>query len=87
MFKENKIQETISYFYDKFPLHIVNFSREIIAKASDLRNRYQLHFWDGIIIASALSVNCKIVYSEDMHDGLVVEEKLRIVNPFKKQQA
>ena len=36
---------------------------------------------DGIIIASALEANCDILYSEDMHNGLI-ENSLKIVNPF-----
>jgi len=36
----------------------------------------------GIIIASALEANCDILYSENMHNGLIIENSLKIVNPF-----
>jgi predicted nucleic acid-binding protein len=35
-------------------------------------------------VASALENNCSILYTEDMQDGQVVEESLKIVNPFSK---
>jgi predicted nucleic acid-binding protein len=35
-----------------------------------------------MIVAAALLAGCDVLYSEDMHDGLVIEERLRIVNPF-----
>jgi len=54
-----------------------------IERADELINRYDFQLFDGIIVASALEAGCDILYSEDMHDGLIVEETLTIVNPFK----
>jgi predicted nucleic acid-binding protein len=53
-----------------------------IVKAFEVSVRYQVSHWDGLIIASALSANCTTLYSEDMQHGLVIENKLAIVNPF-----
>ncbi|MFW5990199.1 MAG: hypothetical protein ACOCP1_02230 [Campylobacterales bacterium] len=39
-------------------------------------------FYDALIIATALENRCAIVYSEDMQDGLIVDEKIKIINPF-----
>jgi predicted nucleic acid-binding protein len=47
--------------------------------------RYQLSVYDGLIAAAALEAGCNILWSEDMHDGLLIDEKLRIVNPFGPQ--
>jgi len=33
-------------------------------------------------VASALEANCHIFYSEDLHHGLVVENRMEIINPF-----
>jgi predicted nucleic acid-binding protein len=46
-------------------------------------NKYQLSWWDSLIVAAALENNCEILYSEDMQDGLVIEKRLTIVNPFR----
>lgn len=53
-----------------------------IESALQLLKRYQYSFWDSLIIASALENNCTILYSEDMQDRQVIENKLTIVNPF-----
>ena len=37
--------------------------------------------YDGLIVAAALLAGCKTLYSEDMHDGLVIEG-LTIRNPY-----
>lgn len=44
--------------------------------------RYTLSLYDGLMIAAAVQADCDVLYSEDMHDGLVVADRLRIVNPF-----
>ncbi len=49
---------------------------------SDLRSRYPFSFWDGLIVASALSADAEVLYSEDMQNGLLIENSLKIVNPF-----
>ena len=47
-----------------------------------MAERYRLSIWDGQIVAAALIADCDVLYSEDMHDGLVIDGKLRIENPF-----
>ncbi|CAN7233739.1 PIN domain-containing protein [Caballeronia sp. LjRoot29] len=47
-----------------------------------ISERYGLSVYDAMIAAAALLAGCDVLYSEDMHDGLVIEERLRIVNPF-----
>lgn len=47
-----------------------------------LAERYSLSVYDGMIVAAALAGKCDILWSEDMHDGLVVDGRLRIINPF-----
>ena len=52
--------------------------------AQELIERYDFQTFDAIIVASALESNCTVLYSEDMQHNLLVEKKLRILNPFKK---
>lgn len=47
-----------------------------------LAARYQLQWWDSLLVAAALSLDCHTLYSEDMHAGLVIDDQLTIVNPF-----
>jgi predicted nucleic acid-binding protein len=50
--------------------------------AFDVRGKYNISYWDSLVVASALEQECEILYSEDMQDGLILEDKLKIVNPF-----
>jgi predicted nucleic acid-binding protein len=47
-----------------------------------LAERYQLSIYDSMIAASALQAGCDTLWSEDMQHGMVVDGRLRIVNPF-----
>lgn len=48
-----------------------------------LAQRYGLSVYDAMIAASALLGNCRTLYSEDMQHGLSIDQRLRIVNPFR----
>jgi len=41
-----------------------------------------LSSYDCLIIASALEANCKYLFSEDMQHGQIIENTLKIINPF-----
>ena len=46
-----------------------------------LQNRFQLSFWDAMIVASALQLGCQVPWSEDLNPAQV-DEQLSVVNPF-----
>ena len=47
-----------------------------------LAERYDLSVYDAMIVSSALIAECTILYTEDMQDGLRVEGRVLIRNPF-----
>ena len=47
-----------------------------------LAAKYQLSVYDAMIVSAALLAGCTTLWTEDMHDGLLVEDRLRVVNPF-----
>ena len=47
-----------------------------------LAERYGFSVYDSMIVAAALIAGCTTLWTEDMHDGLLVEGQLRLVNPF-----
>lgn len=49
-----------------------------------ISNRYGLSIYDAMIVASALIAGCDTLISEDMQDGLIIDGRLRIVNPFRQ---
>jgi predicted nucleic acid-binding protein len=48
-----------------------------------IAERYGLSIYDAMIAASALQADCDTLWSEDMHDGLIIENRLHISNPFR----
>ena len=60
------------------PLTITSFERGVA-----ISRKYMLSFYDAMIVSAALLSGCDVLYSEDMQDGLLVENELRIRNPLK----
>jgi predicted nucleic acid-binding protein len=48
-----------------------------------LAERYGLSTRDAMIAASALHADCDTLWSGDMQDGIVLDDRLRIVNPLR----
>ena len=48
-----------------------------------IAERYKLSVYDAMIAASAMLSGCETLYSEDMQDGLLIGNQLRICNPFR----
>lgn len=80
-FDEERIKSIIQSLYNR--CQVVEFNLTILESASNLRTQYHLSFWDSLIVSSALSVGADILYSEDMQDGLIVANRLTLINPFK----
>ena len=55
---------------------------EIHSDALAIAERYGFRIFDALMIASALHGGCEILWSEDMQDGMVIDGRLRIANPF-----
>lgn len=55
---------------------------DTIRLAWETKKRYQLSYWDGLIVASAIQSGCQTLYTEDLSDGMVIDKSLHITNPF-----
>ena len=77
---EADVRKLIRTFYRKYI--VVELNLGILLQASDLRVAYYFSFWDSLVVASALMVGASVLYSEDMHDGLTVNNQLSISNPL-----
>jgi predicted nucleic acid-binding protein len=55
---------------------------EIHEHALIIAERHDIRIYDALILASGLATNCDILYTEDLQDGQVIEERLTIRNPF-----
>ena len=52
-----------------------------VLDAIHLQGRYQLSFWDAMIITSALQLGCGTVWSEDLNPGQSYQQ-VTVLNPF-----
>ena len=76
----NDVENVILEFDDIF--EIVDFDLKTQIKALRLKSKYNLQFYDALIVATALENKCEILYSEDMQHNILIEDKLKIINPF-----
>jgi predicted nucleic acid-binding protein len=51
----------------------------------DIAGKTGYHIYDSMMLAAALEAECTIFYTEDLHDGQVIEG-LTIRNPFRKHR-
>ena len=78
-YTEAEIQQTIRNFQARYPILYV--TADIIRYASILRESHSFSYWDSLIIATAINADCSVVYSEDMQNGLHIDN-LTIINPL-----
>lgn len=62
------------------PVHPVTIDTHETALA--LAERHNFSIWDAMIVAAALETDCDTLWSEDMQAGMVIDGRLRILNPF-----
>ncbi|MFT4256940.1 MAG: PIN domain-containing protein [Pseudoxanthomonas sp.] len=61
---------------------IVPLTEEAWEQGRYIAERYQLQVYDAMIVSAALQVGAQTLYSEDLHAGLLIEGRLKVVNPF-----
>jgi len=65
-------------------LRVVPITVETHEAGLALAERYLLSTYDAMIAAAALQTGCTTLWSEDMRHGVVLENQLRILNPFRE---
>jgi predicted nucleic acid-binding protein len=78
--QKQELMNIYSSWLEKCSVHPVILST--IKLAQNLVTKYDFQIFDGIIVAAALEADCDILYSEDMQDGQIIENMLKIKNPF-----
>jgi predicted nucleic acid-binding protein len=77
-------QETrgfLSSLHDLLTVHPITIDTHELGLA--LAERHHLGIYDALIAASALLAECDRLWSEDMQDGMAIDKRLRVVNPFR----
>lgn len=62
-------------------LQVATIPPSLVERAVDLHERFQLRYWDALIIATAKHEGCDEVLSEDMNHGQNYDG-VRVTNPF-----
>jgi predicted nucleic acid-binding protein len=63
-------------------LEVKPITIEIHDVGINLAEQYQLSVYDSMIVSAALSAECDTLLSEDLQDGLLINGRLRVLNPF-----
>jgi predicted nucleic acid-binding protein len=66
---------------DYLAWHVVVNGGDSILEALDLEARYQVSFWDALVIQAAQAAGAEILYSEDLSDGQRYGT-VRVMNPL-----
>jgi predicted nucleic acid-binding protein len=74
---EDDIDELLKTF------NVLPLTPSISKEAFRITRRYQFSFWDSLIVATALKAGCSGLYTEDLQNGQIIDESLKIVNPFR----
>ena len=61
---------------------IVVNTAESVLRALDIEGRYNISFWDALIVQAAVSCGAEALYSEDLADGQSYGD-VRVINPLK----
>ncbi|MEI6825846.1 MAG: PIN domain-containing protein [Desulfuromonadales bacterium] len=70
----------IEGLFDMYPIDLPD--RYTIVKATGISKKFSFSYWDSLMVASALKQECSILFTEDLHHGQRIENRLTIQNPF-----
>ena len=77
-----RAEEAEQYLATVFrPLLVVHSSQALFNEALQISGRYQVPWYDALIVAGAVQAQCEVLYSEDFQHGQKFD-KLEIRNPF-----
>jgi predicted nucleic acid-binding protein len=77
---DKAIQDKLAVIIQETKISSINL--ETIKKCWDVRIKYKYSYWDSLILASAIENHCTVIYSEDMQHNQIIDNSVRIVNPF-----
>ena len=69
------------YVRTLFAWDVVEVDQTAIAEAWAIQDRFELSFWDSLVVAAARLARCRTLLTEDLQDGQDLDGLL-VVNPF-----
>jgi predicted nucleic acid-binding protein len=81
-FSQPPTLEELNKILDRLePIKLVLPDLEVVRRAIQARTSYQLHFYDGLIVAAAERAGCARIWSEDFNSGQEYFG-ITVANPF-----
>jgi predicted nucleic acid-binding protein len=74
------IQANIEAMMNYCNVQLITLS--VIRLAHKIKIRYRFSYRDSLIIVCALDTGCTLLYSEDLQPNQLIEDQLKIINPF-----
>ena len=74
-------EEAIEVIYQVSVLTVVSLDLPLVRRGLATCQRYQISYWDGLIVAAAERAGCTRVFTEDLNDGQTYHGVVAI-NPF-----
>jgi predicted nucleic acid-binding protein len=71
--------QTLTGWHDTFST--IPTTQEVLSAAMDLATVHQISIWDAVILAAASQAGCRLLLSEDLHNGFTWGG-VTVVNPF-----
>ena len=65
---------------------VVEISAALVLRALQIKEEFELSYWDSLIIAAAEHAGCGTVWSEDLNDGQAYGRVI-VRNPFKQRNS
>lgn len=72
-------RDALVKWQDAFP--IIDTSPAVMLAAADLAADHELSIWDAIVMAAAAEAGCRLLLSQDLHDGFTWRG-VTVTNPF-----
>jgi len=76
----NRARRRIMSWHDAFPL-IREITEAVMIAALDLAGEHRLGIWDSVVLATAAEAGCRLLLSEDLHEGFTWSG-VTVTNPF-----
>ena len=82
----NKLKKTddevVGYLRQLKTIRVVSVSADWLERAIEIRSRYDLQFYDSLLLATAEALGCNEFLTEDLNDGQLYGS-VKAINPFK----
>ncbi|MEQ8189715.1 MAG: PIN domain-containing protein [Candidatus Eremiobacterota bacterium] len=79
-YTKSELYIAIEDFNRNFEISLIN--QNTIEKALEIYEIYKYSLFDCLVISTSLEANCSVIYSEDMQHNQMIDNKVKIINPF-----